>query len=55
MCKPGHCCSQMAVRSLGNQFIAGDPSLNPAGSYETVILRVTRNDGYIMRINNHGI
>ena len=25
--------AQMAAHSLGNQFIAGDLSLNPAGSY----------------------
>ena len=30
----------MAARSLGNQFIAGDPSSNPAGSYETAFQRM---------------
>ena len=32
--------AQMAARSLGNQFIAGDPSSNPAGSNETAISKL---------------
>ena len=37
--------AQMVARLLHNRKVVGS---NPAGSYETAILSVTRNDGYVV-------